>query len=146
MLNVFSSPGDPIFYLHHTWLDKIWWDWQSQNLSARLVDITGRNTGSPFAGFPGFNGTFPPFNGTFPPFGGPPGDGNCTGFGFPGGPGGFPGFPPGTGELEMTVQSDGDPGNETTLGHVLTVYGIVPNVTIKDVMNIQGETLCYEYV
>ncbi|KAF2279722.1 Di-copper centre-containing protein [Westerdykella ornata] len=96
MMNVFSSPGDPLFYLHHAYLDKLWADWQSQNLSARLLDISGTN-----------RAPFPPFS-------------------FP-----LPG---------------NDPGNVTTLSHVLTVYGAVPNVTIADVMDIQGGTLCYEYV
>ncbi|MBE3050506.1 tyrosinase family protein, partial [Candidatus Bathyarchaeota archaeon] len=31
-----ASPGDPIFYLHHTWFDKMFWDWQSEDLPARL--------------------------------------------------------------------------------------------------------------
>lgn len=42
MWNPYSSPGDPLFYLHHAWLDKVWWDWQSRNLPARVRDITGR--------------------------------------------------------------------------------------------------------
>jgi tyrosinase len=43
MSNPISSPGDPLFYLHHTWLDKIWWDWQKQNLSVRLTEMGGPN-------------------------------------------------------------------------------------------------------
>lgn len=43
MNNPISSPGDPVFYLHHTWLDKVWWDWQALNLSSRLYDISGSN-------------------------------------------------------------------------------------------------------
>lgn len=41
MWNPFSSPGDPLFYLHHAWLDKVWWQWQSQALKERVRDITG---------------------------------------------------------------------------------------------------------
>ncbi|KAF9553969.1 tyrosinase [Agrocybe pediades] len=38
--NFYSSPGDPIFYLHHTNLDRIWWIWQ--NLSpSHLYAISG---------------------------------------------------------------------------------------------------------
>ncbi|KAF2109396.1 hypothetical protein BDV96DRAFT_651835 [Lophiotrema nucula] len=156
MLNVFSSPGDPLFYLHHTWLDKLWWDWQSQNLNIRLTEIGGTNQGSPFLSF---NGTFPPFppiggNFTFPPFpGGPngtipgfPGNGSCSPFG--GFPGGFPTGPPSSpSKIEDTVPVNiaGDPGNVTTLGHVLTVHGSIPDATISDVMNIQGSLLCYKY-
>ena len=39
----------------------------------------------------------------------------------------------------------GDPGNTTTLGHVLDMYGLIPNATIGDVMDIGGDLLCYEY-
>jgi len=39
----------------------------------------------------------------------------------------------------------GDPGNTTTLNQVLQMYGVIPNSTIAEVMNIQGGTLCYEY-
>jgi tyrosinase len=159
MMDVFASPGDPLFYLHHTYLDKIWWQWQSQNLSFRLTEVSGANQGTfffPPAGNGSFpigppNGTIPGGpNGTFPPFLPPP-SGNsseCKPFGgfpgLPGGPGGFPGFPPPQdGPWEKI---DGDPANVTTLGHVLNVEGSIPNVTIQDVMDIQGETLCYEYI
>lgn len=42
--------------------------------------------------------------------------------------------------------ADGDPGLETTLGHVLNMYGNGPNRTIADVMDIWNGVLCYEYV
>ncbi|PVH93785.1 Di-copper centre-containing protein [Periconia macrospinosa] len=143
MMNVFSSPGDPLFYLHHAYLDRIWWQWQSKNLSSRLTEVTGRNQGGFF--FPvSSNGTIlGPFS---------RGDiSGCDPFpGFPGGPGGpggfpgFPGFPPP--QNGPWVKIDGDPANITTLGHVINVEGSIPNVTIKDVMNIQGDVLCYEYI
>lgn len=38
-----SSPGDPLFFLHHTNLDRLWWQWQSANLSSRLNEMGGRN-------------------------------------------------------------------------------------------------------
>lgn len=43
MINVSASPGDPIFFLHHAYLDRVWWQWQQANLSSRLTDISGRN-------------------------------------------------------------------------------------------------------
>lgn len=43
MLNGVSSPGDPLFYLHHTWLDKIWADWQARDKAKRILDISGTN-------------------------------------------------------------------------------------------------------
>jgi tyrosinase len=33
--------SDPIFYLHHANVDRLWWSWQSKNPSARLSDISG---------------------------------------------------------------------------------------------------------
>lgn len=43
MINVATSPGDPIFFLHHAYIDRVWWQWQQANLSSRLTDISGRN-------------------------------------------------------------------------------------------------------
>lgn len=133
MSNVFSSPGDPLFYLHHTYLDKLWWDWQRRNLTTRLTDISGTNRGI-LEGFPG--GSFPQFP--------PPGNGSCSGF--PTGP--FPSEKVPDTETQGIAVADsaGDPGAVTTLGHVLTLFGILPNVTIADVMDIQGGLLCYEYL
>lgn len=37
----FASPADPIFWMHHTNLDRVWWSWQKKNLSKRLTDISG---------------------------------------------------------------------------------------------------------
>ncbi|KAI0190321.1 Di-copper centre-containing protein [Astrocystis sublimbata] len=39
MENLMLSPGDPVFWLHHTFIDKIWWDWQTRNIS-----VGGNNT------------------------------------------------------------------------------------------------------
>ncbi|KAF2270326.1 Di-copper centre-containing protein [Lojkania enalia] len=144
MLNVFSSPGDPIFYLHHAYLDKLWWDWQSQNLTSRLTDIAGPNVPAPFWFPPERNATSspPPFcnsNWTLPPVGTP----NRTILGFPVG---WPLPIPATLDKAELLGSDGDPGNETTLGHVLTMYGVVPNRTIAEVMDIRCGLLCYEYI
>jgi hypothetical protein len=36
--------ADPLFYLHHTNLDRLWWEWQTANLSSRLYDMSGGNT------------------------------------------------------------------------------------------------------
>ena len=52
----------------------------------------------------------------------------------------FPDAPPNPPRL------DGDPGNTTTLDHVLNMSGIVPNITIRDVMDIRSGFLCYKYV
>ncbi|OHE94369.1 hypothetical protein CORC01_10297 [Colletotrichum orchidophilum] len=42
MDNPSLSPADPLFFLHHTNLDRIWWQWQAQNES-RLTDMGGNN-------------------------------------------------------------------------------------------------------
>lgn len=53
MQNGVSSPGDPLFYLHHTWLDKVWWDWQAKDRLNRVKEIGGTNIGPDYApGFP----------------------------------------------------------------------------------------------
>lgn len=41
MGDLYVSPSDPIFYMHHANLDRVWWSWQAFNLSARLTDISG---------------------------------------------------------------------------------------------------------
>ena len=40
---------------------------------------------------------------------------------------------------------NGDPGNVTTLNHVLTSLGVIPDVRIKDVMDTRGGYLCYTF-
>ncbi|KAK8136758.1 amino acid transporter [Apiospora sp. TS-2023a] len=46
MLDVALSPADALFFMHHTNLDRLWWQWQSQNLTGRLTDIGGVNVAS----------------------------------------------------------------------------------------------------
>ncbi|KAL8285577.1 hypothetical protein RB597_002584 [Gaeumannomyces tritici] len=53
--NVNSSPGDPIFYLHHTNLDRIWAEWQARDWPARKSDFSGprKEWAKPFNLVPG---------------------------------------------------------------------------------------------
>jgi tyrosinase len=44
MTDVDSSPGDPVFYLHHNYLDRLYWQWQQINPTARLNLISGYTT------------------------------------------------------------------------------------------------------
>jgi len=37
----FTSPADPIFWLHHANLDRVWWSWQAGNLGNRLRVMSG---------------------------------------------------------------------------------------------------------
>ncbi|KAJ9150246.1 Di-copper centre-containing protein [Pleurostoma richardsiae] len=39
-----TSPGDPIFYFHHTSLDRLWWIWQMQDPENRLDAIPYANS------------------------------------------------------------------------------------------------------
>lgn len=36
-----NSPGDPLFYLHHGNLDRIFWEWQQRDPAARLNEVGG---------------------------------------------------------------------------------------------------------
>jgi tyrosinase len=49
MDNGVSSPGDPIFWMHHAWLDKLFWDWQAKDKTKRLKEIGGNNIGPDYA-------------------------------------------------------------------------------------------------
>ncbi|CAH0014985.1 unnamed protein product [Clonostachys rhizophaga] len=45
--DVFTSPGDPAFYLHHSMLDRVWWIWQMLDPKKRVFSdsaISGTNT------------------------------------------------------------------------------------------------------
>lgn len=89
MLNIMTSPNDPIFWLHHAYLDYVWWKWQGEDQS-RIHDLTD-------AGY----------------------------------------------------ETQGEPATgyvETSENTVLSVYGILPNVTVGDVLYTKGGYLCYVYV
>ncbi|KAF2853058.1 monooxygenase [Plenodomus tracheiphilus IPT5] len=36
-----NSPGDPLFYLHHGNLDRVFWEWQQMDRETRLNDVGG---------------------------------------------------------------------------------------------------------
>ncbi|CAN8106402.1 unnamed protein product [Discula destructiva] len=38
--DLFASPGDPVFYLHHTMIDRVWWMWQMQAPADRISGST----------------------------------------------------------------------------------------------------------
>ncbi|KAL3469805.1 hypothetical protein BJX99DRAFT_64400 [Aspergillus californicus] len=106
MLDVVASPGDPLFFLHHANLDRLWWEWQSANLTSRLYAISGRNV--PRQTFLDENS-----------------------FDYP---------------SAALRDYDGDHGNVTTLNHTLWMVGVIANATIGDVMDLNGEYICAEYV
>ncbi|MCJ1263947.1 hypothetical protein MMC22_003818 [Lobaria immixta] len=44
MGDFFSSPGDPIFYLHHAQVDRLWTQWQQLDLKTRQYSLVGTGT------------------------------------------------------------------------------------------------------
>lgn len=46
MADALLAPGDPIFFLHHANIDRMWWNWQSAGLPGRLTEIGRPNTPS----------------------------------------------------------------------------------------------------
>ncbi|EOO04223.1 putative tyrosinase central domain-containing protein [Phaeoacremonium minimum UCRPA7] len=44
--DIYASPGDPAFYLHHAMVDRVWWIWQMQDLATRLTAVAGSVAGS----------------------------------------------------------------------------------------------------
>ncbi|KAK2598235.1 hypothetical protein N8I77_011660 [Diaporthe amygdali] len=107
MDSVSLSPADPLFFLHHTNLDRLWWEWQSQN-SSRLTDMGGKNvaTATSLVDLQ----------------------------------------PSDIYNVDSFLPYFGDNGNVTTLNHVLWMTGLADNVTIAEVMDINSDLICAEYV
>lgn len=42
--DVYVSPSDPAFWIHHTQVDRIWWIWQNLNITDRAFQIAGTKT------------------------------------------------------------------------------------------------------
>ncbi|KAL2179768.1 uncharacterized protein P884DRAFT_318424 [Thermothelomyces heterothallicus CBS 202.75] len=102
-----ESAGDPLFYPHHTWLDKVFWGWQARDSSTGTTTIGGTNIASDAP----------------------------------------PGFLTRPSNIPLRAYwCRRRPWHNTTLGHVLNMYGNMPNATVGDVLDIQGDFLCYEYV
>lgn len=97
----------------------MWADWQSVSTS-RLLDIGGPNAQDPATGFTEFPGGV---------------EEEAKMWGKP---------TPEMAALSPNPQA-GDGGPTTTLNHVLTSFGILPDVTIKDIMDTKGSYLCYVY-
>lgn len=38
-----TAPGDPLFYFHHTSIDRLWWIWQMQDPANRLLALPYSN-------------------------------------------------------------------------------------------------------
>lgn len=122
MGDALASPGDPVFYVHHAWVDKIWWDWQEVDPDNRMYAIGGPIFQSPDIGFPEVPGNVE--------------EEEANIFG----------EPSEAIRLLQELWSSSDPSKETTLEHNLTLLGIIPDITISKVMDTRGGYLCYEYV
>lgn len=106
--------------LHHGFVDKMWWDWQMEKPETRLSEIGGPNAQDPAIGFSEFPGGI---------------EEESRMWGKP------------TPEM-LAITPDpqnGDGGNVTTLNHVLSSIGIIPDATIKDIMDVRGSYLCWSY-
>lgn len=50
MGNASNSPADPLFYLHHGNLDRVFWKWQQGDLERRLHEVGGPVTPFDYGG------------------------------------------------------------------------------------------------
>ncbi|KAH9905172.1 hypothetical protein F4778DRAFT_802652 [Xylariomycetidae sp. FL2044] len=58
--DIYSSPGDPLFFMHHSNIDRLWYTWQRMNWGHRKSDIAGPDVG--FAYPYDFFGTSPAYH------------------------------------------------------------------------------------
>lgn len=54
MADSFTSPGDPVFYLHHTQLDRLWTQWQQLDPNTRQYALSGTGTAFDYPPSPDF--------------------------------------------------------------------------------------------
>ncbi|KAI1071786.1 hypothetical protein LB507_005468 [Fusarium sp. FIESC RH6] len=45
-----TSPNDPIFFLHHAQIDRLWWLWQEESPETRYTEFSGYKTQDKFDG------------------------------------------------------------------------------------------------
>jgi tyrosinase len=41
MADIDCSPSDPIFFMHHNYVDRVWLQWQKVNASGRMFEMSG---------------------------------------------------------------------------------------------------------
>ncbi|MCJ1446932.1 MAG: hypothetical protein MMC23_007440, partial [Stictis urceolatum] len=41
---VFTAPIDPVFFLHHTQIDRLWWKWQDMDVEKRMWQYRGQKS------------------------------------------------------------------------------------------------------
>jgi len=97
----------------------MWADWQAVK-PERLLDISGPNMQDPATGFLEFSGGI---------------EEESKMWGKP------------TDAIKAVTPNPqvGDGGPTMTLNHVMGSLGIIPDITVRDVMDTKGGYLCYEY-
>lgn len=81
MQDVYASPSDPVFWLHHAFIDRNFRIWQNKDAGTRTTTINGNDKA----------------------------------------------------------------GNPLTLDTTVNVYGMRPDVQIRDILDTTSTTLCYKY-
>ena len=61
-LKTHASPNDPVFFLHHAFLDKVWADWMALHGRIYQPEKEIPKTGEMLVGVPGLNTPLPPFD------------------------------------------------------------------------------------
>lgn len=106
-----------MFYLHHAFIDKLWWDWQTADVENRLYTIGGPTVKDT-------NRTAPVPKGMPSSLRKRAGEKRATG----------------------RTSSIGNDTTTTMLSPQLSLLGLLPDITAEEVMDIRNEILCYQYV
>ncbi|KAK4167230.1 hypothetical protein QBC43DRAFT_349349 [Cladorrhinum sp. PSN259] len=118
------SPSDPLFWLHHSYVDKVWWEWQNVSPATRTYAIGGNNKQDPAIGFLELPGTAADEAINF-----------------------FQSTPNAAQLALIPAGDEGDNGGTVvTLNHTLTSFGQIPDAKVEDVMDATGGFLCFEYI
>lgn len=118
-----TSPGDPLFMLHHDFVDKMWWDRQARDPAVRLTAMGGPSAQDPAVGFfrvPRRHRARVQDVGEA--------------------------YARDAGRDARCSQRRPRKRHHPVAHHDLGSLGIIPDATVADVMDIQGGYLCYEYV
>lgn len=43
-MDVYNTPNDPMFWLHHAGIDRSWWLWQNEDVFGRALQLNGTRT------------------------------------------------------------------------------------------------------